>query len=165
VADSVEEAEVSAAAALEVAGNMKHAHFLKKLDEYRVIGALHHVEQETSARIELFISHEDTVDPVATAQKKFNALNLEKSPQRNNVLFFIAPKSQKFAVIGDKAVHEKCGQSFWDELASILGSHFKKHEFTIGLITGIEKAGALLARHFPRDKNAAVSAHARILED
>jgi uncharacterized membrane protein len=66
------------------------------------------------------------------------------------VLIFVAPVSQKFAVIGDEAVHEKCGESFWTALAAVMAAHFKAGDFTTGLVAGIAQAGVLLARHFPR---------------
>jgi uncharacterized membrane protein len=150
LADSAAGAVVLAEAAREEAGNMKHHSFLKKLDAHRIIGAIHRVEQETSSQIQLFISSRKTEDPIASAQKRFHALGMDKLPGRNSVLIFVAPKSKKFAVIGDKAVHEKCGQTFWDELAALMTGHFKRGEFTLGAVAAIERAGKLLAHHFPK---------------
>ena len=67
------------------------------------------------------------------------------------MLIFVAPKSRNFAIIGDKAVHEKCGDAFWTELAAAMTGYFKKGDFTDGLVHGVERAGALLAEHFPAD--------------
>ena len=50
----------------------------------------------------------------------------------------------------DTAVHEKCGDPFWTELAAAMTEHFKRGDFTAGLVHGIEHAGVLLAEHFPR---------------
>jgi len=60
------------------------------------------------------------------------------------------PHDQAFAVIGDEAVHRKCGQPFWDETAKILEGEFAEGRFTGGLVAGIRRAGDLLAEHFPR---------------
>jgi uncharacterized membrane protein len=161
----VAEVAVSAAAAREEDGSMKHHHFLNKLDELRIIGALNQASRQTSGDIRLFISHRTTYDPVASAQKRFQMLGMDKNSRQNEVLIFVAPKSQKFAVIGDQAIHEKCGQSFWDELAQVMGGHFRNNEFTTGLIAVIERAGELLSTHFPRDKNAPNEDQGTILED
>jgi uncharacterized membrane protein len=47
-------------------------------------------------------------------------------------------------------VHKKCGDVFWQALAAEMSGHFKKSDFTEGILHGIRKAGELLAAHFPR---------------
>ena len=74
---------------------------------------------------------------------------MTQTRHRNGVLIFLAPRSRTFAVIGDTGVHEKCGDSFWRELADAMSEYFKRGDFTAGLVHGIERAGALLAEHFP----------------
>jgi len=90
-------------------------------------------------------------DPVAAAQKEFVRLGMAKSPEQNGVLIFVAPRTRKFAVIGDEGVHAKCGDEFWRELAKTMTEYFRKSEFTEGVIHGVRKAGELLAKHFPRN--------------
>ena len=57
--------------------------------------------------------------------------------------------ARNFAVIGDRGVHERCGDSFWTELTGAMVGYFKRGEFTEGVVHGVERAGALLAAHFP----------------
>jgi uncharacterized membrane protein len=92
-------------------------------------------------------------DPVAAAQKEFIRLGLNKSPERNGVLIFVAPRTHKFAVIGDAGVHAKCGDEFWQELAKAMTDYFRKSEFTEGIVHAVRKAGEQLAAHFPKNKN------------
>jgi uncharacterized membrane protein len=66
------------------------------------------------------------------------------------VLLFVAPRSRKFAVIGDLAVHARCGDNFWTRLSAEMSGYFRRSEFTNGIVHGIRKAGDLLAEHFPR---------------
>ncbi len=75
---------------------------------------------------------------------------MNQSPERNGVLIFVAPRSHKFAIIGDEGVHAKCGDEFWRKLADVMTGYFRKSEFTPGIIHGVQKAGELLAEHFPR---------------
>jgi uncharacterized membrane protein len=91
---------------------------------------------------------------VAAARRHFDRMGMAGTPHRNAVLVFLAPRSRRFAVIGDRGVHEKCGDAFWGELASAMAAHFKRGEFTEGLLHGIERAGALLAEHFPAEPGA-----------
>jgi uncharacterized membrane protein len=102
------------------------------------------------------IGHKPAPDPVATAQEAFLKLGMQATKHRNAVLIFVAPRSRTFAVIGDEAVHAKCGESFWRELAAAMTGHFQRGEFTDGIVNGIDRAGEMLAGHFPHepdDKN------------
>jgi len=88
-------------------------------------------------------------DAVAAARRHFERLGMTHTRHRNGVLLFLAPRSRTFAVIGDTGVHEKCGDAFWRELADAMSEYFKRGDFTAGLVHGIERAGELLAEHFP----------------
>jgi uncharacterized membrane protein len=123
------------------------------IDDTRVIAAIGAAEARTSGEIRVFISSARTEEPVLAAEKQFEKMNMTQTAARNGVLIFLAPASHTFAVIGDKGVHEKCGEAFWRELAAAMNEHFKRADFTQGLLLGIERAGTLLANHFPRQPN------------
>jgi uncharacterized membrane protein len=123
---------------------------LPKIDHARVVAAIGAAEKHTSGEIRVVVARHPAADPVAAAQRHFERLGMNQTKERNGVLIFLAPRSRTFAVIGDTAVHEKCGDAFWRLLAAAMTLHFKRGEFTDGLIHGIEKAGGLLADHFPR---------------
>ena len=76
---------------------------------------------------------------------------MTRTAHRNGVLIYIAPKLRRFRILGDTGVHEKCGDEFWKETASEMEERFRRGEFTEGVVRGIEKAGELLAAHFPRE--------------
>ena len=121
-----------------------------KIDHARVVAAIAAAEQLTSGEIRVLLAKGRTHQPVELAQKHFERLGMTKTAARNGVLILLAPRSQNFAVIGDTAVHEKCGDAFWRLLAAAMELHFKRGEFTEGLVHGIERAGALLTENFPR---------------
>ena len=129
---------------------MKKSDFIKQLDHPALEAAIARAEAGTSGEIRVVVLHEPAPEPVAAAQAAFTRLGMAQTRERNGVLLFVAPASQTFAVIGDEAVHAKCGQGFWDELATAMGGHFRRDEFSAGLLAGIDRAGALLAEHFPR---------------
>ncbi len=54
-------------------------------------------------------------------------------------------------LVGDTAIHEKCGDPFWQSLRDEMIPHFQSGHFTQALIHAITKAGELLATHFPPD--------------
>jgi uncharacterized membrane protein len=135
---------------------MKTRDFLTQLQHDAIVRAIGEAEASTSGEIRLFISHKKPEDAVAAAQRAFEHLGMHKTKERNAVMLFIAPRARKFAIIGDKAVHEQCGDAFWKEVAHEISTHFRKGDFTDGILHGIRRAGQLLAEHFPRhpgDKN------------
>ncbi|MEY2519621.1 MAG: hypothetical protein QOF24_1380, partial [Verrucomicrobiota bacterium] len=85
---------------------------------------------------------------------KFHELGMQKTKERNAVLIFVAPRAQKFAVIGDEGIHQKCGETFWQELVERMRRHFRNENFTEALVEAVEEAGKLLARHFPKTGGA-----------
>lgn len=129
---------------------MRTGEFLNQVDHAMLVKAIEEVELRTSGEVRVFVSRQGTAEPVATATAHFKRLGMEKTRERNAVLFFVAPVSQTFAVVGDQAVHEHCGQEFWTAVAGEMTEHFKRGDYTGGLVLGIRKAGDLLARHFPR---------------
>ena len=129
---------------------MHPKHFSKHVQHERIVTAIREAEKKTSGRIHVSIIPNHIDDPVVAAQVEFMRLGVNQSPERNGVLIFVAPRSHKFAVIGDEAVHAKCGDEFWRKLADAMSGYFRKGEFTPGIIHGVQKAGELLAEHFQR---------------
>ncbi len=121
-----------------------------RIDHERVVAAITAAELKTSGEIRVVLCRRKAADPVAAARREFTRLGMTATAARNGVLIFVAPASRNFAVIGDTAIHEKCGETFWRLLAAELSAHFKRGDFTAGLVHGIEHAGKLLAENFPR---------------
>jgi uncharacterized membrane protein len=121
-----------------------------KIDHARITAAITAAELRTSGEIRVLIAREKAEDPVIAAQKHFERLGMTNTRERNGVLIYVAPESHSFAVIGDTGIHEKCGDAFWRLLAAEMTAHFKRGEFTEGLVESIEHAGKQLAENFPR---------------
>jgi uncharacterized membrane protein len=130
---------------------MQPKHFVDQLDDDAVVKAIADAEAKTSGEIRVFVSHHKVADPAAAARKHFTRLKMDRTRDHNAVLIFVAPKSHKFAIIGDVGVHERCGETFWTQLAAEMGDHFRRSAWTEGIVHTIRKAGDLLAEHFPRN--------------
>ncbi len=128
---------------------MKVKHFLSAVEHDRVHRAIRSAEDGTSGDIVLFITHKYVVDPLAAAHAEFRKLRLDAAKDQNSLLIFVAPKSQKFAVVGGTVFHAKVGQAWWDELSALLTRHFKTTDYTGGMVAAIEQAGRALKQHFP----------------
>src|SRR5262249_46490795 len=74
---------------------------------------------------------------------------LTATRERNGVLFFVAVKERKFAVLGDTGIDQKVPHGFWDNVVAAVGERFRKGQFGEGLVEGIRMAGEQLAAHFP----------------
>jgi uncharacterized membrane protein len=146
------EAAVSVAAAPAAVGEraiMRNRKFVSQLDHERIHAAIRAAEEKSSGEIRVMVSHQAAPSPVATAQDAFLRFGMQATKHRNSVLIFVAPRSRTFAIVGDEAIHAKCGNVFWRELAAAMSGHFKRGDFTDGVLHGINRAGELLAEHFP----------------
>jgi uncharacterized membrane protein len=130
---------------------MRTHRFLQELEHARIGNAIKAAEAKTSGQIRVFLQRgKFEEDALARAQKKFIQLGMEKTRERNAVLIFVAPRAQKFAVIGDEGVHQRCGEQFWQDLVARMRQHFLREDFTEALVEAITATGALLAKHFPK---------------
>ncbi len=130
---------------------MRTKEFLSKLDHDRIIEAIRGAESKTSGEIRVYIQRgKFETDPVLLAQKKFQRLGMYKTRERNAVLIFVAPRAHKFAVVGDQAIHEKCGEQFWQHIVDGMQVHFQNEKFSHALTEAINEVGKVLATHFPR---------------
>lgn len=134
---------------------MKAHEFISLIDETAVLKAVQSVESRTSGEVRVFISRRRLrrCDVRTRAIGEFQRLRMDCTAARNGVLFYFVPGDRAFAVIGDEAVHAKCGQEFWNETARAMEADFAQARFTEGLVAGIVRAGELLAVHFPRTGN------------
>ncbi len=129
---------------------MRTKEFLGKLEHDRIVQAIRDAESKTSGQIRVFIQRGKlNVDPLVAAQKKFRKLGMHKTSEGNAILIFVAPRAHKFAVVGDKAIHEKCGESFWQRLVDAMREHFRNERFSLALVEAVQEAGQALASHFP----------------
>jgi uncharacterized membrane protein len=130
---------------------MRTREFLSKLEHDRIVQAIRDVESKTSGEIRVYVQRGTlSDDPLIVAQKRFQRLGMYKTRERNAVLIFVAPRAHKFAVVGDKAIHEKCGEQFWQHVVEGMRVHFRNEKFSRALTETIDEVGKVLATHFPR---------------
>jgi uncharacterized membrane protein len=148
-------AGVSAAAALDRAGDqMRTREFLSKLEHDRIIKAIGEAESKTSGEIRVLIQRGKLKsDPLVAARKKFHRLGMHKTRERNAVLIFVAPRVHKFAVVGDEAIHKKCGNEFWQRIVEGIRTHFRNEKFSDALVEAVREIGGVLATDFPKTRS------------
>ena len=130
---------------------MRTHNFIRQLEHDRITEAIKKAEAKSSGQIRVFLQRgKFEEDALVRAERKFFELGMQKTTERNGVLIFVAPRMQKFAIVGDQGVHEKCGKQFWDALADRMRQHFLREDFTEALLEAIEATGSLLAKYFAR---------------
>ena len=130
---------------------MTRRQLLRSLDAVQIEKAIEKAEQLTSGEIRVTVAPLFWGSVDKAAEKAFGMLGMTKTEQRNGVLFFVVPSRRKFVVLGDKGIHEKVGQEFWNEVVAGMRTLFQKGDFTSGLVKGILQVGEQLAAHFPYD--------------
>jgi uncharacterized membrane protein len=130
---------------------MRTKEFLNRLEHEKIVDAIRAVEAASSAEIRVYLQRGKLeLDPLPAAKRKFDQLGMHRTRQHNAVLIFIAPRVHKFAVVGDKAIHEKCGDILWRSVVGKMREKFQKEKFSEAIVEAIGDIGAVLAEHFPR---------------
>ena len=111
--------------------------------------AIKNAELDTSGEIRVHIENTCKGDAKDQAAYLFEKLNMHKTELRNGVLFYLAAKNRKFAILGDVGINQKVPENFWDKIRDIMLGHFRENKFTDGLTEGITMAGKQLKEHFP----------------
>ena len=132
---------------------MKPREFISRLDEARIIDAIAEAERKCSGELRVYVSHRKRTDPLAFAQKRFLELGMTNTRHRNAVLIYLVPHTRQFAIVGDRGIHEKCGDAFWQEVTARMSDLLKQGRFTDAILDAIQKVGEVLARNFPRDSD------------
>ncbi len=144
---------------------MHHKEFITQLDEKQIEAAIGEAEKKTSGEIRVYISHKERHDAMEFAKKRFHELAMFKTKERNAVLIYIVPRTQQFAVLGDAGIHEKCGDTFWQQVATGMQRRFKVGQFTEAIVEALGEVGGVLQQHFPRASDDTNELSNKIIRD
>jgi uncharacterized membrane protein len=137
---------------------LKKKQFFTAEEQVRIVDAIAAAEKETSGEIRLYVeSRCRFVDPVDRAAEVFFGLKMENTAARSAVLVYVAMKDRQLALFGDKGIHEKVGDQFWNENVQTMLSHFNKKNYVEGLVKIIGEIGQALEGHFPFDKDSNIN--------
>jgi len=127
--------------------------FLGKENEKLITQAIENAEHQTSGEVRVHLESKCSEDVLDRAAWLFKKLKMHETKDRNGVLIYLSVNDRKFAIIGDAGINKVVPEGFWNDNKEMMISHFKKGEFAIGLIKGIEKAGEQLKQYFPYQDN------------
>jgi len=123
--------------------------FFSTEDQEKIVNAILNAELDTSGEIRVHIETYCKSEVLDRAAFLFKKLKMDRTELRNGVLFYLAVKSRKFAIIGDSGINNTVPTNFWDDIKEIMGKEFSDNQFTNGLTLGILEAGKHLKKHFP----------------
>ena len=131
---------------------MNASSFFTKEQQDLILASVKEAEKETSGEIKIHIETTCSEDVLDRAAWVFGKLGMQKTAERNGVLFYLAVSAKKFAIIGDAGINAKVPAGFWDDISKLLSERFSEGKFTEGLSEGILLAGKQLKSHFPYSK-------------
>ncbi|MBI4353129.1 MAG: TPM domain-containing protein [Candidatus Omnitrophica bacterium] len=115
-----------------------------------IVKAITEAERFTSGEIRVHVKRWCRGGAPAEAWKVFRRLKMDRTKERNGVLLFVALRSRRFAIVGDRGIHEKAGEAFWNRTCGLMGSYFSQGKVPEGIVAGVRSAGEELGRYFPR---------------
>jgi uncharacterized membrane protein len=128
---------------------MNAVNFFSKEEQELIRAAVKEAETRTSGEIRVHIDNRCREDVLDRAAWWFSRLRMQETEKRNGVLFYLAVKHQKFAIIGDSGINAVTPDDFWDQIKEKMQEHFREGAYAEGLRKGILMAGDALKEHFP----------------
>jgi uncharacterized membrane protein len=131
---------------------MSVENFFSAEEKQSLLDAIAQAELNTSGEIRLHMEGNCKIDVLDRAAYIFEKLEMNKTEQRNGVLFYLAVHDRKFAILGDAGINKLVPLNFWDVIKETMLSYFKEGKFVDGLSKGILMAGEQLKANFPFQK-------------
>ena len=123
--------------------------FFTKEERQQIVAAIKEAELNTSGEIRVHIENNCPGDVLDRATYWFGKMGIHKTELRNGVLFYLAVKSRKFAIIGDEGINKAVPDDFWEKIKTSMALRFQQRDFARGLVNGILEAGRALKKYFP----------------
>jgi uncharacterized membrane protein len=132
--------------------------FFSPAEKNQIVAAIREAEQQTSGEVRVYIeSRCRFVDPLDRAAEIFWILKMENTEARNAVLVYVAIKDRQLAILGDKGIHEKVGEVFWNQEVDKIISQFRRVGYADAIVKMILDIGSALKSHFPYDRKTDVN--------
>lgn len=128
-----------------------------KADREAIIASIKAAELRTSGEIQVHIENHCKGDVLDRAAEVFETLKMYQTEDRNGVLFYLAIKDHRFAVLGDAGINSVVPKDFWETTKDLMESKFRQGAFTEGLTSGIQMAGEQLMEKFPYDSDSDIN--------
>ncbi len=78
---------------------------------------------------------------------------MDKTKNKNAVLFYLAVKDRKFAIVADKGINDVVPTDFWNSIKQSMQTYFFEKKFFTGICIGVEETGKQLQQFFPYEED------------
>lgn len=123
--------------------------FLTQTQEQEIIDAIRAAEKNTSGEIRVHLERNSDKDPLERAKEVFYFLKMDKTKNKNGVLFYVAVDDKKFSVLGDEGINSLVPDDFWNSIKDTVIQRFSRGSYSDGLKEGILATGQKLKEYFP----------------
>ena len=123
--------------------------FFSKEEQQKIVAAIKEAELNTSGEIRVHIENRCKEEALERAAEIFYELKMHHTAARNGILFYLAVRDHKFAIIGDEGINKNVEHDFWNDIKDEMTLKFKNGQFTEGLVSGILRCGNKLKQYFP----------------
>lgn len=123
--------------------------FLTNQQVNSLVEAIQSAEEHSTGEIRVHIDSNTEDHNAQTAFEVFKELCMNKTADRNAVLFHVNFERKYLTIIGDIGIHDKVQQSYWDHLHDYISGEFAKGNYYKALKSGILETGLELKKHFP----------------
>ena len=127
--------------------------FLSEAEKKQIAQAIAEAEAHTSGEIRVYVEPKCKGDEKERAIKVFHQLKMHRTMFHTGVLIYIAHNDHAFAIIGDRGIHEKVPDNYWEEVKEMMKNYFTEGKFAEGIIKAVTQCGEHLKIHFPSDGN------------
>jgi uncharacterized membrane protein len=110
--------------------------------------AIVQAEGGTTGRIAVREIPDRSVDAFERAKREFGRIGLQRHEAANAALILVAPKARRFAIIGDRSLHERVGDAFWSDLVKESQPFFARGDTQAGILYAVARLGEVLHAHF-----------------
>ena len=121
---------------------------MTKAQQATIAAAIAAAEDGTTGRIAVREIPDRSLDAFERAKREFGRIGLQRHEHANAALILVAPKARRFAIVGDRALHERVGDAFWDDVVEKSTPFFARGETEAGILYAVARLGDVLHAHF-----------------
>lgn len=123
--------------------------YLSNTEMASLVEAIKQAENQSTGEIRVHIDSTSVNNNAKVAFDVFKKLGMDQTKERNAVLFHVNFEKKYLTIIGDKGIHEKVHQKFWNDLHDKITLAFSEGNYYCGLHNAILETGMELKNFFP----------------
>lgn len=125
------------------------SNFLTEFQMASLVEAIQTAENHSTGEIRIHLDSTTETDNAQKAVEVFKTLAMDKTAERNGVLFHVNFEAHYLTIIGDEGIHKKVHQQFWDNLHDKTTAEFAGGNYYEGLRNAVLETGEELKKYFP----------------